>query len=175
MPTPTLRVWWKEWRLHPPPPSLSDSLEGTTRETSFLGFPQQPESKSASPSDVGPAPLALEPSESKRAARRKRLEKDLGALTVNATPDLGKGPEVPSPSTKRLTSPGCTSYSQARNQGKKPRVGPWKGTCRCTWPHSLVNSHYKRVTSTVYATPFKSACAPTSPHRKDHSLCAHVA
>ena len=110
------------------PTSLSDLSEGTTTETSFLGFPQQPEGESSSPSLVGHAPPALQYGESKRAARRKRhrLAKEMGALTLSATPDLEKGgaPEVHSPSTKRGRSPGGTPDSQVRNHGKKPRVRP---------------------------------------------------
>ena len=50
----------------------------------------------------------------------------------------------------------------------------WKRTCRCTWPRSLVNRHCRRVTSTGCGTPFKTVCATTSPHRRNHSSCVHT-
>ena len=109
------------------PPPLSDLSEGIAMDSSFLGFTQQPESRSLSPCPVGLMPPPLPPGESKKTAKRRRqkLARDMKALTLSATPGPGTGsaPEMPSPSPKRARSPGGTPDFQTRNQCKKPRVG----------------------------------------------------
>ena len=65
---------------------------------------------------------------------------------------------------------------RARNHvwGRVHMRVPWKGTCRCMWPHSLANLRCRIVTWTMSGTLFRSACALASPHRRDHSLCVHA-